>query len=226
VAESFEDRSELNDWMEETTRYTAPRQGAMAGRLVFVGGLSQVALRSSPELGEDLLRATFEGPAPRVDADSGDVWIRYRFFFLESLRRALTLDHDPAAGITLSAAVPWQILVRGGASELCADLRGVELSALELRGGAIGIQLDLPRPKGVVPIHITGGAADISIRRPAGVAARVGVRGGASRLAVDRQYLGAVGGGCELKSGDPEGGSGYEIRVSGGACDLTVDTYL
>jgi hypothetical protein len=77
----------------------------------------------------------------------------------------------------------------------------------------------------MVPIRIAGGVADISIRRPAGVAARVAVRGGASRLTVDRQYLGAVGGGCELKSEEPESGSGYEIRVSGGACDLTVDAY-
>jgi hypothetical protein len=39
------------------------------------------------------------------------------------------------------------------------------------------VRLELPAPSGVVPIKIGGGASDLQIHRPAGVAARVYLQG-------------------------------------------------
>src|SRR3989442_533475 len=77
------------------------------------------------------------------------------------------------AEVTLSVAIPWRIVIQGGAAEITAELGGLDLAGLEVKGGLSMIRLELPAPSGVVPIRISGGASNITIRRPAGIAARV-----------------------------------------------------
>jgi hypothetical protein len=85
--------------------------------------------------------------------------------------------------------------------------------------------LTLPRPTGVVPVRIGGGASNVAIHRPAGVAARLHVAGGASGLVLDGRRLGAVGGGAEWRSSDVAGAADrYEIEIAGGASDVAVAT--
>ena len=64
------------------------------------------------------------------------------------------------AEVTLNAAIPWQIVVQGGASEITAELGRLNLAGLEVKGGMSMIRLELPVPSGVVPIRISGGASD------------------------------------------------------------------
>jgi hypothetical protein len=64
------------------------------------------------------------------------------------------------------------------------------------------IHVNLPVPAGVVPIHISGGASVITVRRPAGVAARVNVKGVGSMVDFDnRKYIG-TGNNTMLHSAD------------------------
>jgi hypothetical protein len=92
-------------------------------------------------------------------------------------------------------------------------------------GGASRLELTLPPPAGTVPVRVLGGASNVAIHRPGGVAAQVRVDGGSTNLAFDDQRFGAVGGELSLRSPDYERASDrYDITITGGASGLTIDT--
>src|SRR5205085_11093909 len=129
-----------------------------SARLVFPSGASRLTLRAGDVEGA-LYQARFEGPVPEVSAKDGVVTIRYprRLWVLGGQQRV--------AEVTLSIAIPWWIVIQGGASEVTAELGGLELDGLEVKGGASMIRLELPVPSGAVPIRISGGASEIMVRR-------------------------------------------------------------
>lgn len=190
------------------------------GCLVFASGASCVTVRAEPSI-TDLYRARFEGRAPRVAAEDGTVTIRYpRFPYLD---RIGYLRERPAE-VALNASIPWDVEIRDGASRLTADLRGLELRSFEVSGGASRLELTLPPPAGTVPVRVLGGASNVAIHRPGGVAAQVRVDGGSTNLAFDDQRFGAVGGELTLRSPDYERDSDrYDITITGGASGLTLD---
>jgi hypothetical protein len=204
--------------MNEVKNYAAPLGTASSGRLEFARGAANVALRVDSSMG-DLYRARFDGPSPEVDAQDGAVTIRYpRTFHPFDWRKR-------AAGVTLNGSIPWQVEFRGGLSRLDADLRDLRLGSFGIIGGASGVAVRLPGPSGTVSVRVSGGASDVTIHRPAGVAARVRVGRGASKLTLDEQHFGAIGGKSSLHTPDYEGATDrYDIEVSGGASKLTIDT--
>jgi hypothetical protein len=131
---------------------------------------------------------------------------------------------QPVRGeVTLNAAVPWEVEVRGGAYKVEADLSGLKLTSFVLTRGLSDVDLTLPEPSGVVPVRLTGGASEVNIRRPAGVEARLSMIGGVSKLTFDEQSFDAVGGKLRLRSpGYDSVSDRYEIEVSGGASKITV----
>lgn len=187
-----------------------------SGRLVFANGVSRLALRADVGM-DDLYRARFEGPVPEVEAEGGTVTFRYP-------RRPWFLDWGGYAGeVTLNAAVPWRIEVRGGVLEVTAELGSLDLSGLEVKGGASKVHLELPEPSGAVPVRITGGASEVTVRRPSGVAARLRLEGGAAGLTFDEEIFGAVGGEVRLQSsGYEDAPRRYDIEISGGTSEVTL----
>ncbi|MDQ3638114.1 MAG: transposase, partial [Actinomycetota bacterium] len=95
---------------------SAPLGRLKSGRLVFANGTLRLNLRAAGMA--DLYRASFEGPAPKVEAEDGTVTVRYSWGF-----RALKW-RGHSGEVTLNAAVPWEVEMRGGASEIEADLGG------------------------------------------------------------------------------------------------------
>jgi hypothetical protein len=188
------------------------------GHLHFVRGAGNVTLRVDSSMG-DLYRAHFDGSLPEVHVQDGAVTVRYpRTFHPFDWRKR-------AAEVALNGSIPWRIEFRGGLSGLDADLSVLSLSSFEIIGGAGGVAMTLPRPSGTVSVRVSGGASDVTILRPAGVAARVRVGRGASKLTFDDQHFGAIGGETRLQTPDYEGAADrYDIEVSGGASKLTVDT--
>jgi hypothetical protein len=125
--------------------------------------------------------------------------------------------------LTLNAAVPWEVEVRGGAYKVEADLSGLKLISFVLTRGSGDVDLTLPEPSGMVPVRVSGGASKANIRRPAGVEAQLSVKGGASKLTFDEQNLAAVGSKLRLQSpGYDSVSDRYEIEVSGGASKVNV----
>jgi len=211
--------------------YSAPVGGVTSGRLVFLSGAPRMTVRGDPTLAE-LYRANFAGPVPRMRVRGGVVTVAYPHFAWLDWRAQVAGQTSAASAhwrkdggeIVLNANVPWSIELRGGVSQWSADLRALRLESFELRGGATKMELLLPRPKGVVPIRVTGGISRISIERPIGVACGLELRGGVSEVSVDGQkYKGA--GRLSIQSPDaPDAQDRYEIEVSGGATKMLVST--
>lgn len=191
----------------------APLGAAQTGRLVFARGASHLTIGVDGTM-EDLYRARFEGRAPEVRDDGSTVTVKYRL----GLR-------PPRGEITLSGKVPWAIEARMGMSEVVADLEELQLTRLEISGGASRIQARLPRPEGTVPVRIGGGASQVEVIRPAGVAVRVRIGAGTTKLAVDDFRLGAGGGKTDWRSPDYDStGNRYDVEIGAGASAITIRT--
>ncbi len=187
-----------------------------------------VAISADPALGRELYRARFQGAVPSARVRDGLVTIRYpRFAWFDWRARIADQWIDASAHwrrnvteLVLNAALPWAVELRGGATAVKADLRGIVLESFELSGGAGSIALNLPRPAGVVRIQVTGGVGDATIVRPTGVATTLSVRGGTRSTTLD---------GAETWSSgriETPGASAivdrYEIEVSGGGNNVRV----
>ncbi len=207
----------MNAVIDHDKSRSVAESGAVApGRLEFVRGASNVTIAGDPSL-TDLYSAQFGGPAPDVRRVGSDVLIEYPRLMLFGWTRA-------QARIGLNPAVPWRIEIRRGVSRLVADLRKVDLLGFEVVGGISQAELWLPQPRGTVAIHISGGVSRFRVSRPARVAARIQIGGGASKLGLDRQYLGAIGGPIQLETPDyATAGDRYELDIRGGASRVTVD---
>lgn len=195
--------------------FSAPLGDLASGQLV-VSGFSRLALRADDGMAE-LYQARFEGPVPDVKIKEGVVTIRYprRLWVLGGKQRQ--------AEVTLSVAIPWRIVIQGGAAEITAELGSLDLAGLEVKGGMSMMRLELPAPSGVVPIRISGGASDIIVRRPAGVPARVHLKGWVSQFVFDDQTFSDMGNDVRLhSSGFDRTASYYDIEVASSASMVII----
>lgn len=195
---------------------SAPLAGAQYGSFELTRGASNVTLESMR--GGLLYRIRHEGPAPRVKQDGGQLQVEYQ----RSALRMLAFGKH-ALHIDLNEKLAWQLLFKGGASKLSANLRRLKLKSIELRGGASHVNFELPEARELVPLKIGGGVQHLSIRRPKQTPLRIIIEGGASHLRIDTLELGAVGGRVHWQTPDFEGGGqGYDVLIAGGASHLSI----
>jgi DNA-binding MarR family transcriptional regulator len=194
--------------------FSAPLEDLSRGQLI-VSSCAQLTLRTSEGMVE-LYQAQFEGSVPNVAAKDGVVTLRYP-------RRLVGLSGEHRQAVaTLSRAIPWQIVVQGGGSDVTAELDGLDLASFEIKGGGSRIHLELPVPSGVVPIQISGAGSEILIRRPAGVAVRAHLKGWGSACVFDDQT--PMGNNGWLQSSDFEPTAPYyniEVASSGSMVTIT-----
>lgn len=186
------------------------------GRLVISSGGASLTVQANPGIPQ-LYQARFEGPMPDVKANDGVVNVRYpRRLLLPGAKKSV-------ADIALNSAVPWHIAIQGAAAEIVANLDGLNLIGLEVKGNASSIRLDLPTPSGVIPIHITGAAAQITVRRPEGVGVRAHLKGWAAAFAFDDQSFTNLGSDVRLQSHDYATAlPSYDIEVSSSVGMVTI----
>lgn len=202
---------------EEGKVFSAPLGGLESGRLVVSSGLTQLNLRAGKGMGQ-LYQASFEGPQPNVKVKEGTVTIRYPRGVLVSLGMEKRI-----AVVTLNNAIPWQIDIQGGAAVVTAELGHLKLSGLEVKGGMSAFNLELPVPRGVVPVRISGGASEIHVRRPAGVATRAHLKGWVSSFIFDDQMLSEMGNNAWLQSkGFNRHEPYYDIEVASSASSVVI----
>jgi AcrR family transcriptional regulator len=193
--------------------YGAPLEAVERAELRIEGGASELTIRSDPDL-RDLFAARFEGRPPRIETARGVVAIG-----------DVGRGRRRAGDVALNARLPWDVVVTGGARRLSVDLDGARLRSLVIGGGATEVTIGLGPPVGTVPVSFGGGVSRVSVRRPPGTAARVRIRSGASRLALDDLYFGSVGGETRWQSPDfATAEHRYDVEVMGGASRLTVGT--
>lgn len=189
----------------------APLGSLETGRLVFTRGASHLAIGVDRAM-EDLFHARFDGKVPDIGVDGDTVRVKYRASF-----------HPPKGDITLSGRVPWAIRGHWGMSDVTANLEDLELTDIEISGGASRLELRLPRPKTTVPVRIGGGASDVEVIRPAGVPVRLRIGAGASKLAIDDLAVGSAGGRTDWKSPDYDSSEErYDIEIGAGASKVIV----
>src|SRR5262249_30599247 len=113
--------------------------------------------------------------------------------------------------------------IQGGATEAVAELGGLHLAGLEVKGGFNTIHLDLPMPSDMVPLRLAGGASEITVRRPARVAIRINFQGWASELAFDGQTFSVAGSISQLQSpGFDPTAPGFDIEITSYANRVTI----
>jgi DNA-binding MarR family transcriptional regulator len=183
--------------------------------LRFASGVARLELRGARI--RDLYRATFAGPRPVITVEPGGV-VALQYKGLSWWR-----GRSATAELALTTAVPWSIEISRGASHLRADLRELEVRAVEITGGASECDLRLPRPRGTATVRIRGGASHVTVRRPRGVAVQAMVKGGANSLEVDDQTVGAIGSTARLVTpGWDAAADRWSIELTGGASHLAV----
>lgn len=196
--------------------HSAPLGDLTSARLVIPSGGFALTLRASADL-TTLYQAIFEGPTPDVKVKDGVVTIRYqkRLFGLAG--------SEGLANVTLNAAIPWHIAIRSGGSAITAQLAGLNLAGLEVKGGGSMIRLELPMPSGEVPVQISGGGSEITVLRPAGVAACVHLKGWGSAFTFDNQTFSNLGSDVRLQSAGYEAADHrYDIEVSSSGSMVTI----
>jgi DNA-binding MarR family transcriptional regulator len=207
---------------------TAPVASATAGRLVFVTGAPTVTIAGGADLGAELYRARFSGAIPSARVRDGAVTIRYpRFAWFDWRARVgdqwmnasahWKRDHTE---LVLNAALPWTVELRGGATAVTGDLRGVRLDAFDLSGGAGMVALTLGRPAGVVRVRFRGGFGDVLVTRPVGTPTSLVVTGGYRTATLDGTAAWSPG--RIATPGAETTPDRLEIEVAGGANRVTV----
>lgn len=211
-----EDRGGSGDY------FAAPLGSSRSGRLRFINGAHRVTIHQADLHLQGLYRARFGDRMPTIWVQRDSVTVRFpRVPACEWLNRQ---SECTVAEVELNARVPWDIEVRGGASRLVADLRGLRLGSLSLDGGASRLEMVLPAPSGTVAVVILGGASNVAIRRDNRAAARLRVTGGVTNLKFDDRRIGAAGGELELQDQDYNGVADcYDITITGGANNVSVD---
>ncbi|HEX9118654.1 MAG TPA: MarR family transcriptional regulator [Anaerolineae bacterium] len=199
---------------------SAPLGDLARGRLTVSSPASRLVVQADAAIAE-LYRARFGGPAPDVKVKGGEVSLRYprRLWGLGGAERT--------AEVTLNGTIPWRIAIQGAVADLETNLEGLELAGLEIKGGASTIRVELPRPTThLVPVRISASASEINIRRPAGAAARVRLKGWASAFVFDQQSFSAVGSDVRLQSaGYVATGPSYDIEVTSSAGSVRIQEF-
>jgi hypothetical protein len=201
---------------ETTTEIQNNKPEAPAiSRLVFPHGVANLTIRVDASMAA-IYRGEFYGPKPRVTEADGVISIDYPRFNPLIWGRT-------AADLAVSPSTAWFVDIRGGVSRWDADLRNASVTAIDVHGGLNQVDLQLPAPSGTVKFRVTGGASHLRLRRPDKVPARLHIGGGASKLALDDQSFGSVGGPVRLESpGYSAAANRYEIEIGGGASQITV----
>jgi DNA-binding MarR family transcriptional regulator len=197
---------------------SAPLSAAQTPHALFFSGVTRLTLSSADAI-SDLYRAHFTGTAPNVKVEPGRVTIRYpqRLWSANWWQRA--------AEVTLNATVPWQIVIRGSAASVIAELGAVNLTGLEVSGGMSMVRLQLPAPVGATPVLLSGSTSDVTIRRPAGIPVRVHLKGWVTTLVLDDQSHDGMGSDVRLQTPDYDHATRrYDIEVAGSASVIRITT--
>ena len=185
-----------------------------AATVDVVSGATTVAVRSA-DLGPDRIRVVTPDDAavaPVLDATGDTVTVALRG----------TGQPGPASvTVLLDRRVRWQVRLSGGATDELLDLRDARLTGVDLAAGATRIELRLPAPDRAVPIRMTGGASELAVHVPAGVATGVRVGGGAGSTEVDGIRRTGLAGGTVLSTAtDPDR---YDVDAVAGVSTLVLD---
>jgi TetR/AcrR family transcriptional regulator, tetracycline repressor protein len=177
-------------------------------------GSRGVVLRAGPPDMETLIRVPHDqnAAAPAVILHGTVV-----------VRRLRGVGHGE---LELNPRRPWSFKVQAPTWNTVLDAGGLEVRRIHVDSGAAKVECFLPVPRGVVPIHVSSGVANVSLHRPSGVAVVANVSKGAVKVNLDdfssKVTVSDVHWESEAASQSPDR---YELEVSSGAVKVSLDSY-
>jgi hypothetical protein len=185
-------------------------------------GAATATVDGTSALGPDLYRAHIEysGSKPDVtlDRSTGDLEVSQNNDFGFFGGRHLVIH------IELNSAVSWSFGVSTGSASDTFNIASIKVSSIDLNTGASREDITLGTPVGIVPININGGAVTVHLHRPSGTEAAVHVSGAAANLVADGQQYHGIGDLSWQSNGYGGAGNAYQVEVSAGASNVTMDT--
>src|SRR5713226_2510537 len=128
--------------------------------------------------------------------------------------------------IELNPCRPWRFKTQAPTWNTVLDVPGLDVREIHVDSGAANLEVFLPEPRGVVPLHISSGVVNVSLHRPVGAALVAQIHTGVLKLRLDGFSTKVVLSDVHWQS---EGASSardrYELEVSSGVADLKLDTY-
>ena len=207
------------DRRSERFDFSAPLGPWKSGLLVFTSGAERLELRALPST-PGLYQAHFRRCTPRVWVQENRVTIDYKPPPTPDRQAAW---HTPLVEVSLNSSILWEIELRSGASRFNADLGGLNLRSLDILSGASRVLLNLPQTFGVSYIYISGGISRGTILAPPNTGVKVRMSGGAADLVFDgRRFEAIEAETCLASPGFKDAHGRYDIRIAGGASQLTI----
>ncbi|GAB2601110.1 hypothetical protein Aab01nite_64270 [Paractinoplanes abujensis] len=134
------------------------------------------------------------------------------------------LAAGPGAGrldVVLDERIAWTIRMNGGVRAATFVLTGGVVREVDLAGGADSVVLALPRSDRVLPIRMSGGVRQWSIRTEGEVPVQVVARFGAGEVRLYGRRERGIGQNTTLTAG---AGSGLEVTAAAGFGSLVVSS--
>ena len=128
--------------------------------------------------------------------------------------------------IELNPRHPWRFQIQGATWNTVLEVGGLDVRAIKLDSGAAKVECYLPRPRGLVPIEVSGGVVGLSLHRPRGVAVAADISPGALRVKLDDYAVNATVADSHWESvqGASEAPDRYQLRINSGAVQVTLDS--
>jgi TetR/AcrR family tetracycline transcriptional repressor len=128
--------------------------------------------------------------------------------------------------IELNPRHPWRFQIQGATWNTVLEVGGLDVRAIKLDSGAAKVECYLPRPRGAVPIEVSGGVVGLSLHRPRGVAVAADISPGVLRVKLDDYAVNATVADSHWESvqGASEAPDRYQLRINSGAVQVTLDS--
>ena len=128
--------------------------------------------------------------------------------------------------IELNPRHSWRFQIQGATWNTVLEMGGLDVRAIKLDSGAAKVEITLPRPRGVVPIEVSGGVVGLNIHRPRGVAVAADISTGAVRIKLDDYSVKAAVIDSQWESADGAAAAPdrYQLAIKGGAVQVTLDS--
>jgi TetR/AcrR family tetracycline transcriptional repressor len=178
------------------------------------GSHGVIVRAGSPDM-QTLFRVPHEQSAAAPAVEKGETVV---------VRRVRGVGHGE---IELNPRRPWRFKIQAPTWNTVLDVGGLDVREILVDSGSSRIECFLPRPRGVVPIHISSGVVDVSLHRPKDAAVVAVIHTGAVKLKLDEFATKVAVFDVHWQS---EGASSardrYEVDVSSGVVKFELDTYV
>jgi TetR/AcrR family transcriptional regulator, tetracycline repressor protein len=126
--------------------------------------------------------------------------------------------------IELNPRHPWRFQIQGATWNTVVDAGALDVREIKLDSGAAKVECFLPRPRGAVPIIVSGGVVGLTLHRPPGVAVVAHISAGTARIKLDAFSATALTSDLHWESpGASASADRYELRINGGAVQVSLD---